>query len=278
MLSWILKLVFPLSIELIIFIIAKSFSDDAQNDQVKQSLNDIKDIVPKILKIESSVENINSIVPNINTTTAKVLVKRDEFYTCLKECREKAKSKVWLMHLDPIAPFEFGEGVRKDYFDSTIQYARDNPNIEIRRILSIPSIQKLEWALMCVNDSKDLNNLHFAYLRIDDIASTVPTPPIISVQIIDDTEMLYLDPRYSYMPQRYYPCVYLNNHEVVKLFSAYYTSLWDRIENCKDPGYGCILKNGFDYNGISEKTESILVNIGLSAAEIDMEMNRLFKN
>ena len=242
-----------------IYIITIIFDETDHINETKLSLD----------KIKQDIQNNNAIfveeICKVNQTQSEVIISSQRFYTLLKQIREKATYRVQLTQLDPGPPTVYGEKVRAEYFDQTIEFAKKNPTIKVQRIMSIPTIEKLEWAQEMIENSTNLNNLHFAYIKIDDIQNISPTPPILSLQIIDENEMLLLDPCFSYMPMSFKPCLYLKDNEVVKkVFSKYYDSLWDSLErdnavwmrsnsNEKLNIKGFILKDGMDITAYVDK-------------------------
>lgn len=243
-----------------------SFDDISK--KLAESDTQIKNIDGKIEDVEKIAIVMRKELDRINQTQTEIIISSNRFYTLLPELRNKAKLRVQLTQLDPEPPSVYGDSVRKKYFDETAEFARENPGVKVQRIMSIPTISKLEWTKELIKSSENLNNLHLAYIRIDDIENSTPIPPILSIQIIDEKEMLLLDLRYSYMPMAFKPCLYLRDSEAVKqIFSQYYDSLWERLatdnaawkRNIRDCDIisGFILKDGMDSKGYEEKLEWI---------------------
>jgi uncharacterized protein YoxC len=232
--------------------------------EVKASDVQTQDTYSLLKKVqEMSIETLKGL-ERVNQTQTEIITTSARFYTLLAEMRKGAKNRVQLTQLDPNPPVVFGDPVRKDYFDKTIQFIREHPDVKVQRIMSIPNKEKLNWVKEDIEKSKDLNNLHLAYIRITDIESIYPTPPILSMQIVDESKLLLLDLRYSYMPMAFKPCLYLEDRQVVKqIYSQYYDSLWSQLETYnqawehgeknQDKIGGLILKDGMDSEGYMQK-------------------------
>jgi hypothetical protein len=220
-------------------------------------------------KIEDVEKNLLKELVKVNQTQAEVIISSNKFYEKLNRIRNRAKKSVLLVNLDPMPPDVYGEDVRKEYFDSTIDFAATHPHITVKRIMSLPTNDKIKWAEELVENSKNLNNLHLAYFRIDDIRNYSPIPPLLSLQIIDEEEMLLLNPNYSYMPMAFKNCMYLKDSKVVKeIFFEYYNKIWELIERndshwCKSSDEerktinSVVLKDGMDIEYYKEKIEWI---------------------
>jgi len=233
-----------LVVELVWFLIGKTFDDDDTHS-----------------KFQSELEDVNKNMRHFNNASVEVLPTYDDFYTRLTKSRLAAREKVQLTQLDPWPPSTYGdEGTRKSYFDGDIAYCKAHPNVNFYRILSIETKEKLEWAKSLIEAMKDLPNVFLAYVKIDSIEKSAPFPKLLSLQIIDKKELFVLNPQYSYMPRSYKSCYYLKNEEVAQIYVDYYERIWDVL--CQNGEHGCILKDGKDTEGYEAKLNAIKAERG----------------
>lgn len=236
----------------------KEYNRDTEFSEIKQKLNEIDPIVSnfaneikdEIKEIEPIVKSLSSEIRNFNNASIEVLSQHEDFYYKLNKCRLGATREVLLTQLDPNPPESYeDESKRKSYFASDIEYAKSHPNVTIKRILSIETIEKMEWVRGLIDATKDLPNLFLAFVNIENITKERPFPKMLSLQIIDGNEVFVLNPQYSYMPKSYQSCFYLKNKDVAKIFVDYHTSIWRELERDSENSefkQGCILKEGKD--------------------------------
>jgi len=109
--------------------------------------------------------------------------------------------------------------------------------------MKIASSEKLEWCKELIEKTRDIRKIDFAYIRIDNIEVTPPTPPVLSVQVIDDDEVFLLHPNYSYMSTPFHPCIYIKSVAAAKIFSDYYLQIWEKAAR-NQLDFGCLIKRG----------------------------------
>jgi len=169
---------------------------------------------------------------------------QNDFYRQLNEKVKEAQEKVWLMHLDPHAPTSdfYNDPTRKEYFENCLEKAKSQ-QVVIKRIINIPTMDKLEWTENLIKETSGLQNIHLAYINIDDIEHSFPQS-VISCQIIDNDSMFLLNPMRNVVPEGDFPkCILIENKNVVSIYTEYYDALWKKLS---DPQctFGCIIKNG----------------------------------
>jgi hypothetical protein len=229
-------------------------------DDMKKSRESIDSLNKNMELLNSVTYNISNEIYNKNQTTTEVIENFSRFYEILENCREKAKRRLQLTQLDPQPPSYYGDPKRQAYFDidTFVKYAKEHPEVKIQRIISVPTLEKLEWVRELIEKSRNINNIYIAYIRFEkDIRKYWPTPPILSVQVIDEDELLMDNPQHSYMPHRFAPCLYMRDQQAVKLYSEYYDELWKSLEKSEDINRGFVLKDGMDMNGYEEKLKII---------------------
>jgi len=203
-------------------------------------------------KLSASVADIDTQLKDLkkeSSATVRELDSQSEFYRVLNDKVLSAKSRVWLMHLDPYAPDSvvYSDLARTEYFKNCAEKAIAQNNVqhpvEFRRIIGIPTMGKLEWTERLINETKDLKNLHLAYIHIDDIAESFPVS-VTSCQIIDNRAVFLLNPELNVVPEgKFKTCVIIENEKVVQVYKDYYEKIWSLLEE-KNSKKGCIIKNG----------------------------------
>lgn len=256
-------------VEIVIFFISLSLGNSKFQEDLPQDINKSFDNLNK--DIISRVDEINKDIKTFNNASIEVLTTQNDFYDKLKKSRSSALHTVDLTQLDPWAPKEYEDvdssdlsdevkaqhSSRVNYFTSDIEFAQSHPNVQIRRIISIPSDNKLEWVKDFIEATKSISNLFLAYVSIPDIEKDTPFPKMLSLQIIDSNEVFMLNPKYSYMPRQYEHCFYIKNADVGKIYTDYYNSIWEKLKNSDDVNIGMILKNGTDIKGYEDKLNQI---------------------
>ena len=192
-------------------------------------------------RFQREVEDIKRVLSHIGSI--EVLPTHDEFYTKLQNARRVARRKIQSTQLDPGPPATYGRTqARQSYFSSDVAVYKAHPNVNFYRIISIETQEKLQWVQDLISQTKDFPNVFIAYVKIDSISQSVPFPKMLSLQIIDETEVFLLHPAYSYMPADYKPCYYLKDAHVAQIYVSYYEKVWEKI--CQNHEHGLILKDG----------------------------------
>jgi hypothetical protein len=189
------------------------------------------------------------------------------FYRELKKQMLLAEKKVWLMHLDPYAPDSvknYNDKSREEYFKVCKDRALDqngvsNP-VEFRRIINIPTMEKLDWTEKLIESTKDLQNFQLAYIYVDDIENTFPVS-ITSCQIMDNNAVFLLNPELNIVPGgAFKKCILIENQNVVSIYDTYYTHIWEELQKT-DSKLGCIIKDGPGTELFYQNKQRIIDNI-----------------
>ena len=246
------KFLISMAVETIWFLIGKCLTDDHMHN-----------------KFQNDLTEVNKNLYRFNNASIEVLQTYDDFYSKLTKCRLSSKSELLLTQLDPWPPSTYGdEGTRKSYFDNDVSYFKTHPNVNVYRIISIETKEKLQWVRELIESTKDLPNLYLAFVNIKNIVNSVPFPKMLSLQIVDGEEAFLLNPQYSYMPRAYKPCYYIKNGSVVQIYVDYYKKIWDVLCKSDDSGiigkYGCLLKDGKDITNYDQKLNKIKMDRGWS--------------
>ncbi|ETA69285.1 hypothetical protein MettiDRAFT_2781 [Methanolobus tindarius DSM 2278] len=252
-----------LLVSLSTFLIANTKKNDLTCDKVTQISNEItvlKENTEKINRIADDVDLLKSGTPAV----IKPINNQEDFYHLLNASVITSSTRVWVTHLDQWAPTspKFSDKDRVNYFDSVLEHIQTHPAIDFKRIISIPTKDKLEWVEKLIMDTDAYQNLHLAYIRIDDIEDIFPFS-VVSCQIIDENKMFILNPLLNRVPRnrgQFKECLYFENKNIVGIYSNYYEKLWDKITQ-KDSLHGCILKDGTGTDNFYKNKNWILSNI-----------------
>lgn len=226
-------------------------------------------------KLSISIKEIDTQLKDLKKETSATVRELDsqaEFYRVLNDKVLSAKSRVWLMHLDPYAPDSniYADLARTEYFKNCAEKAiaqntAQHP-VEFRRIINIPTLGKLEWAEKLINETKDLKNLHLAYIHIDDIEDSFPIS-VTSCQIIDNRAVFLLNPELNVVPEgKFKTCIIIENEKIVSVYKNYYEKIWNLLEE-KNSKKGCIIKDGPGTSLFNKNKQRILDDINEGSME-----------
>ena len=186
----------------------------------------------------------------------KKLETYNDFYTRLEKSRASAKKVVRLTQLEPWVPAEYEHnGTRNSYYQRDVACFLQHPDVFFYRIVSIESKSRLNWVKSLIEATIDLPNVFFAYIEIGNIAASAPFPKMLSLQIIDDKEVFMDDPQLGYMPRSYFPCYYIKDKTLGKMYSDYYQKVWDTLRD--NLAHGMLLKDGLGSQGYEQKLDNI---------------------
>jgi len=194
------------------------------------------------------------------------IIEEKEFYKMLQKAREIVAKKVRdddkkrIIYLT-----NFSKDILKvekeqvDYFNAEITYCKNNPNVTIKRIITIRSDGKFNYFKKMVDSVvKDatIQNLHIAYLNTNFLhyLKSEPNdlkiiiPKLIGSQIHDD-EVIIMNPMSARIEATKKDVtlntdkhIFIKNKDIAEIFENYHNILWDKIDNINDPEkIGCIL-------------------------------------
>ena len=104
------------------------------------------------------------------------------------------------------------------------------PIFRVRRIVTIESIQKLEWLEKTINDSKNSPNYHIAVLNTENKF------PLINLVVVDNKYVILFGPHIQWSDSYY---IYVENTDIATVATEYFNELW-RVSD--------ILKVGSNFN------------------------------
>ncbi len=185
-------------------------------------------------------KEINEVKRSSNITNTKAGKGSDDFYELGLEYLGVSQSSVWLTSLNINKPSRKGSITRNKYFDSVFPFAKRNQTVEIKRIVKIPTLDKLDWVIEQLKSTENLDNVSIAYVEND--------IDILNLQIFDEKYLLLWNPGKSRVSPKYNKFIFSENIDIVEMFSEYYENLWKRLQNNQG---GFIIKDG-SRNNISD--------------------------
>jgi hypothetical protein len=270
------SLILYLLVSMSVFIISNSkkneivFNEQKEdNKRISEDLNKVYGDLTSIKNGTITIENMDNKIIKVSEdvcilkkgTTISTLSDQQSFYHKLADVATKATTRVWLTHLDQWAPdsHKYAGLDKKEYFDKILEYAKNHPKVDFKRIISIPTEDKLIWVKDLIEKTKDYENLNFAYIRLDDLENLFPLS-VVSTQIMDDNKMFLLNPELNLVPRTkglFKDCLYFENTDMVAVYSHYYESVWKKITE-KNSQWGCLIKDG---NGVDTYNDNIQIII-----------------
>lgn len=187
-------------------------------------------------KISNEVHIIQSGSNIANTKSGKG---SDQFYGLALEYMNISGSSIWLTSLNDRNPNVKGSIMRNKYFNSVFPFAKKNKTVEVKRIVKIATLEKLEWVKEQIESTKNLENVSIAYIEKE--------INILNLQIFDEKRMLLWNPGQAKVSQQHNKFIYSENVDVVEMFAEYYENIWQDLQRNRG---GFILKEGNRNNSI----------------------------
>lgn len=157
---------------------------------------------------------------------------RPQFYKHMLRALEGATRTVDLTQLDERAPKHYGTPEMEAYFQRQAQVVKERPSVIFRRIVAVPTLDKLDWLLDVLERASGYSNFQ---LNVIDIAEAVKLPLPLSLQIFDRRELCLVDPTLGYMrPEEQRNMLWVDGREVAEVFAVYYQSLWQLSDRVKE--------------------------------------------
>lgn len=188
-------------------------------------------------RISSEVHSIQCGSNIANTKSGKG---SDEFYRLALEYMNVSSSSIWLTSLNDRNPNVKGSIMRNKYFNSVFPFAKKNKTVEVKRIVKIATLEKLEWVKEQIDSTKKLENVSIAYIEKD--------IKILNLLVFDEKRMLLWNPGQAKVSQQHNKFIYSENVDVVEMFAEYYEKIWQDLQSNHG---GFILKDG-NHNDINE--------------------------
>lgn len=157
---------------------------------------------------------------------------RSTFYVHMLGALEAATKTVDLTQLDTHAPKHYGTPQMTAYFARQLEVVAERPTVKFRRIVAVPTLEKLSWLLDVLESVASYPNFQINYLNIAQ-ATQLPAP--LSLQIFDRRELCLVDPTLGYMlPEDQNNMLWVSGVDVAEVFSIYYDSIWRLATRVKE--------------------------------------------
>lgn len=180
-------------------------------------------------KISQSIRAIGS------ETEAKARrVDQREFYVFLKKAVLTAENSVDLTHIQPSPPEKAGIKEKDEYFEA-IKKVIKKRQIRVRRIVSIPTMDKLNWIKSLLKEFENYPNFD---IHCVDVGSLKFPVPLLSVQIVDSDQVFLIDLAKGYhfdsSWSREKNDLWIVSKEIAKSYREYYEEYWQSTEKIKE--------------------------------------------
>jgi hypothetical protein len=147
------------------------------------------------------------------------------FYINLLAALLKAQKHVDLTNFDYNVPAHYNIKEMIDYFNSSYKIIKDRPDIQFRRIIIVPNPEKFEWMIEILENLRDCPNYNMVLVGSE---SHLQYMNPLSVQIVDATEMVIVDPTSGFDPS---PgkgnMLWVKGDVMVSVFQKYYDAHWN---------------------------------------------------
>lgn len=159
-------------------------------------------------------------------------VSHAEFYKRLLSAVRSANSSIDLMAMQPTPPTAFGVPELKEYLNE-LAGKIEREVLVTRRIVSIPTLEKLEWVIELINTHKGCKKFALKYVDVS-LLGTVSIPYPLNVQIVDKREIFIINPAKGYFPiDKTSEGIWLEDNgqmKIAEMFSDYYDAYWSMGE------------------------------------------------
>jgi hypothetical protein len=157
---------------------------------------------------------------------------RPQFYRHMLAALRHSSRCVDLTQLDEQPPRHYGTREMVEYFELQTQMVRECPHIVFRRIVSIPTFEKLQWLLDILEQISDCANFQ---INLIDISRSAGLPPPLSLQIFDREQLCLVDPTVGYMlPSEQRDMLWIRGKAACEVFSVYYDNAWALSRRIKE--------------------------------------------
>lgn len=150
-----------------------------------------------------------------------------EFYVHMTAAIKLAEQRADVTRLDQTKPAVSHIEELKEYYE-TAKRIIQKKDITFRRIIRIASPDVLEWTIELLEELGDCHNFSIAALQVSWLNS-------LSVQIVDDTDLLLVQPHTGIVgssPQR--NMLRIKGRRMTEAFSKYYDKVWSASTPIKD--------------------------------------------
>jgi hypothetical protein len=191
-----------------------------------------RDLTTRADAVRDDVDSLQSMLESDRLHEGE-MCDRTSFYRHMLDALRDASNSVDLTQLDSYPPSHYGTPEMVEYFDLQTRMVRERPSIKFRRIVAIPTLEKLEWLLGILDQVKDCPNFQINVIDISKSGGSLPPP--LSLQIFDRREMCLVDPTLGFMlPEDQRHMLWVRGQSVSEVFAIYYDSLWGLGQRIKE--------------------------------------------
>ncbi|WP_232236186.1 hypothetical protein [Nocardia sp. BMG51109] len=200
--------------------------------RIKYQANDIADaVVAESRLTHQRLDAVETALRSNNLHEAEIC-DRTGFYRHMLSALRATSRSADLTQLDSQPPQHYGTPEMVEYFDTQTALARANTGIKFRRIVAIPTLEKLEWVVSFLDQVRYCTNFQ---VGVVDLVETEKLPPPLSLQIFDRQEICLVDPTFGYMlPEDQRHMLWMKGNAAAEVFSTYYDTLWYSSSRLKE--------------------------------------------
>ncbi|MDB4223368.1 hypothetical protein N9850_06320 [Granulosicoccus sp.] len=199
-------------------------SVNLKSDRVIKNQND------RTNDIKSDIDDLRNSIVTERIHEAEIC-DRPSFYLHMLDALQRARHTVDLTMFDQYAPKYIGTPEMVQYFELQSRMVQEKPNITFRRIVAIPTLEKLEWVLDVLEETSDCPNFQ---INVIDLDGTNALPAPLSFQIFDNKEFCLVDPTLGEMiPTPQPKMLWVRGAAATQAFSYYYDAVWSRSQKLK---------------------------------------------
>lgn len=210
---------FALLIGLAARIVRFKYQSDSHYKQMNNSLKSIE------IELEKNREQISNSMSSSLLHQAE-RCDRPQFYRRMLSALSEAKFTVDLTQFDSHPPKHFATEEMQAYFVAQELKVKNDLNVEFRRIVAIPTLEKLEWVLDFLDNIGECPNFQVSSI---DLAVNSDLPPPLSLQIFDKKQICLVDPTRGHMSHNEHNnMLWCNGEAVARVFNIYYSELYSK--------------------------------------------------
>lgn len=216
---------FALLIGLAARVVRLKYQSDQLKTEVSKSLNVISDDL-SLARSEISESFSGSLLHQAERCN------RAQFYRRMLSALSESSATVDLTQFDPYPPQHFGTEEMEEYFSAQERKVINEPKVIFRRIVGIPTLEKLEWVLDFLDKIGECPNFHVSAI---DLTLNSELPPPLSLQIFDRKQVCLVDPTRGQMKAaQQNNMLWCRGDAIAEVFHIYYRELYNKATILKE--------------------------------------------
>ena len=192
---------------------------EGQLATIQNTLNDINDILPQYKKCP--LENFEGLIPS------KIISSEQKYYEIATESKNKAKDYVYsTYYADHDHNTSKVEAI--EYFKNDLKFCNTNPDVVMRRIMTIHNNYKLDMCKSMIDRMKLSSNFFLAYLNVPSFNNFRLGKMPVGMQVFDD-EVIIMNPESARNVDPFKNHIYVKSKDIAQIYKEYHEELWNAI-------------------------------------------------